>query len=163
MSSPSVASRANVYSPSLQFWGLGLKQKLHLPECTVLNLYRSDDLHHLEVWAPKLETLSLQSCYSLDHVRLAPKEGTSVTVNVKNASINRMSLRHLEQHPRVDPEGLSLDHQEFEDMEDYNAANMVGGDEYANILQNIMGEGAQPNAEMLAVFQQAMQAGYYGH
>ena len=57
-------------SPRLRFfsgyklWGLRVsKSKTHilvLPSCTDLDLYRSDDLNYLKIWAPKLTDLNLQ-------------------------------------------------------------------------------------------------------
>ena len=147
----------------LQLWGIGSgKQKLRLPECTTLALYRSDDLAYLEVWAPKLTYLNLQACYGLDHVRLLPMEGSSVEVNLKNANIDRVSLQHLEQHPRVDNERLSHD-EDYEHEDDILPGPnmpMMGAGDYADVLGHMMGN---PNvmgnpmsaqvAQMLAILQ----------
>ena len=131
----------------LQLWGIGgSKQKLHLPECTALALYRSDDLDYLEVWAPKLTNLNLQACYGLDHLRLHPEEGSTVSVNLVNANIDRISLRHLQQHPGVDAESLSHD-EDYENEGDINMFGdypgpnmpMVGAGAYGDMLGQMMG------------------------
>ena len=101
----------------LQLWGIGdHHQRLHLPECGSLNLYRSDDLEWLEVHAPKLMSLNLQACYSCEHVRLFPKEGPPVSVNFVNANIGRKSLKHLAQHPRVGMENMHGNNDEDDDI-----------------------------------------------
>ena len=132
-------------------WGIGSgKQKLWLPECTTLALYRSDDLAYLEVWAPKLQGLNLQTCYGLDHLRLHPEEGSKVNVNLENANIDRFSFRHLKQHPRVDKERLSHD----EDYEHGDAGDY--GDMWGHMMGNpdIMGNPMSAQvAQMLAMLQ----------
>lgn len=52
--------------------GLGAKAEhsLVLPSLTELSLYRSDDLRRLKLWAPRLESLSLQACYHIGAVTL---------------------------------------------------------------------------------------------
>ena len=105
----------------LQLCGIGLgnaKHMLVLPECTCLNLYRADGLDHLDVTAPKLRTLDLQACYSLEHVRLYPGEGSSVDVNLINANIDGGSLDHFYRHGRVGSANVLLeDSDEDEDWD----------------------------------------------
>ncbi len=127
-------------------------------------------MDYLEVWAPKLLSLNLQACYGLDHVRLQPKEGTPVCVNLQHAiaNIDRSSHWHLQQHLRVGHEGLRLDEEDEDedvaDMGDYAAPNMVGGGGDGNMIGNLMGDlpNHPPNAmlmQMLAILQQAGMQG----
>ena len=156
----------------LQLWGIGgSKQKLRLPECTSLVLYRSDDLDYLEVWAPKLTSLNLQACYGLNHVRLHPKEGSSVDVNLVNANIDMVSLRHLEQHPRVGAEGLSHDEDyeyEADMLWDYPGPNMsmMGAEAYADMLGHMMGNpnitGNPINTQMAQMLAMLQAGGLHG-
>lgn len=118
----------------LQLWGIGdSQQRLYLPECTSLGLYRSDDLEWLEVDAPNLLSLNLQACYSCEHVRLFPKEGPPVEVNFVNANIGQKSLKHLARHPRVGLERMhGVDDEEdiggmLGDYPTPNMAGMMGG------------------------------------
>eukprot|EP00092_Neocalanus_flemingeri_P072741 GFUD01089606.1.p1 GENE.GFUD01089606.1~~GFUD01089606.1.p1 ORF type:complete len:338 (-),score=103.75 GFUD01089606.1:77-1090(-) len=55
-----------------KLWGLGRKAEhsLVLPSCISLDFYRSDDLRKLKLWAPRLEDLDLQACYSIKTVTL---------------------------------------------------------------------------------------------
>jgi len=56
-----------------KFWGLfcqGNPHVLVLPNCEMFSLDRSDDLTHLEIWAPKLEELDLEGCFSLTEVNI---------------------------------------------------------------------------------------------
>ena len=54
-----------------KLWGLsGTKSSLVLPSCEHLKFYRSDDLGYLKIWAPKLERLNLQACYSIKEVTI---------------------------------------------------------------------------------------------
>ena len=41
-----------------------------LPNFESLNLYRSDDLDKLTIWAPKLLELNLQACYGINRVNI---------------------------------------------------------------------------------------------
>ena len=93
-----------------------------------LQLYRSDDLQRLQVWAPKLHRFNVRSGYILRHVRLLEgvpfefmeknklfvdyshigkeddvdvKDQAKVDLNIINANIDDKSRRHLENHPRV--------------------------------------------------------------
>jgi len=63
---------------SYKLWGLGgPKSKTHvlvLPNCEYLSLYRSDDLSYLKIWAPKLEELNLQACYSITEVTMLDRK-----------------------------------------------------------------------------------------
>ena len=56
-------------------WGLGVGRRKHahflvLPSCETLSLYRSDDLDHLILYAPRLKELNLQAAYSIESVRI---------------------------------------------------------------------------------------------
>jgi hypothetical protein len=62
----------------------------------------------------------------------------TVKVNLVNANIDRISLRHLEQHPRVDDECLS--HDDDEDYENEGDINMFG--DYPGPNMPMMGAGA---------------------
>jgi hypothetical protein len=57
-------------------WGLGakLEHALVLPNATTLDFYRSDDLRRLKLWAPRLEDLGLQACYSIERVTLLQRK-----------------------------------------------------------------------------------------
>jgi len=57
---------------SYKLWGLGSKSahRLILPNMKNLDLYRSDDLRGLKLWAPRLEDLNLQACYDISKVDL---------------------------------------------------------------------------------------------
>merc|ERR1719186_2472710 len=61
-----------------KLWGLHVpKSKTHrlvLPNCSTLELHRSDDLNYLDIWAPKLEDLNLRACYSLDEVNILDRK-----------------------------------------------------------------------------------------
>lgn len=86
-----------------KLWGLGGKavHRLILPSCTSINFYRSDDLRSLKLWAPKLETLNLQACYSIQNVSLLSRKpagfsgpeysvrgvASTFTVNCVNTSV----------------------------------------------------------------------------
>lgn len=95
-------------------------------------------------------SLNLQACYSCDHVRLFPKEGEPVSVNIVNANIGPKSLRHLQTHPCVGPERIHSRHQD--DFDGYgnmlgdqpvpNMAGMMGG-AMAELFGNIIGQGGQ--------------------
>merc|ERR1712087_1039823 len=93
-----------------------------------LDLYHSDDVDRLTIWAPHLSELNLRDCHGLDHVRLLKtvpfaymetnkmcvdyahigeendipvEQQESVRVNVIHANIDEMSKYHLQGHPRV--------------------------------------------------------------
>ena len=56
-------------------WGLavGRRSRAHrliLPSCEDISFYRSDDLDHLILWAPRLTDLNLRAAYDLESVRL---------------------------------------------------------------------------------------------
>lgn len=58
-------------SLAYKLWGLGAaKQILDLPQCQAIHLERPDDLHHLELVAPKLTEVELLDCHDLQHVQL---------------------------------------------------------------------------------------------
>lgn len=113
-----------------KLWGLGgAKQKLILPECRSISLDRSDDLYHLELTAPKLRKLELLDCYDLEYVRLLPREGSPVAVSIFGSDLNKASLKHLQQHPRVGRDRIKVEHpvhemlaaMDFDDSDDnYN-------------------------------------------
>ena len=74
-------SRSLSRSPKLEsffgykVWGLGVGRRKHahflvLPSCETLSFYRSDDLDHLILYAPRLKDLNLQACYSIESVRI---------------------------------------------------------------------------------------------
>jgi len=69
------------YFAGYKLWGLGEKavHRLILPNVTYLNLYRSDDLRGLKLWAPKLEELNLQACYSIAKVDLMTRKPAGFT------------------------------------------------------------------------------------
>ena len=85
-----------------KLWGLGgmgngVQHVIKLPNCTTF----SDDVGHLDITAPKLKSLGLRACFSLDHVRLKPNTGTKVRVDLVNANLDDASMKHLKTHPRV--------------------------------------------------------------
>lgn len=55
---------------SYKLYGLGCKadHKIVLPNITNLDFYRCEDLKGLKLWAPRLENLNLQACYSIRKV-----------------------------------------------------------------------------------------------
>lgn len=58
-----------------KLWGLGVGRRKHahifvLPSCETLSFYRSDDLDHLILYAPRLKELNLQAAYSIESVRI---------------------------------------------------------------------------------------------
>lgn len=64
-------------SPLLEFisfyklWGLG-RSKRHVlvcPNAKEIDLYRSDDLRGLRLWAPKMTRLNLQACYGMEECK----------------------------------------------------------------------------------------------
>ncbi|KAI9020428.1 hypothetical protein DFJ74DRAFT_673095 [Hyaloraphidium curvatum] len=89
-----------------KLWGLGVGSRsrghrLALPSLEELDLYRSDDLGFLEIWAPRLRKLNLQACYGIervdvlgappegyaDYVKLAPQKASRYIVNFINTSV----------------------------------------------------------------------------
>jgi len=66
-----------------KLWGLGVpKSKTHvlvLPKCESLDFYRSDDLTYLKIWAPNLESLNLQACYSIEEVKILDNKPNGYT------------------------------------------------------------------------------------
>ena len=75
----SLSSSPNLeYFSGYKLWGLGTSKKhthrLVLPKCEELDLYRSDDLTYLKIWAPKLQSLNLQACYSLEEVTILDRK-----------------------------------------------------------------------------------------
>ena len=60
---------------SYKLWGLnvGRRKNAHvlvLPSIETLNLYRSDDLDSMKIWAPKMTELNLQACYDISYVQI---------------------------------------------------------------------------------------------
>jgi len=49
-------------------WGLGRSRRhvLVCPNAEIIDLYRSDDLRGLSIWAPKLTELNLQACFGME-------------------------------------------------------------------------------------------------
>jgi len=98
-----------------KFWGLscqGNEQVLVLPNCEMLSLDRSDDLTHLEIWAPKLEDLDLEGCFSLTEVNILDDKpdgypgpeysfsGTPSQYEVNLINTDNMEDGNLTSHPR---------------------------------------------------------------
>ncbi len=137
----------------LQLWGIGgSKQFMRLPECVSLSLYRSDNADHLDIWAPKLISLNLQACYSLEHVRLKPEQGPTVRVNLVNANIDPVSMRHLRQHPRVGPANLGPEDWEAELFgDDYGMPDPMDDDPFGDDV------GVDFNPAMLPMMMAMMQ------
>ena len=65
-------------SPKLEYFisyklhGLGSRREhtLVLPNCEIFNIYRSDDIRGLKMWAPKLEELNVRACYCLSKITM---------------------------------------------------------------------------------------------
>ena len=57
---------------SYKLWELGTKREhtLVLPNCSSFDIYKSDDVRGLKIWAPKLEELGLRACYDLSKVTM---------------------------------------------------------------------------------------------
>jgi len=68
---------------SYKLWGLSVPKRethiLMLPSCKSLDLYRSDDLNYLKIWAPRLENLNLQACYDISKVSLLDQKEDGYT------------------------------------------------------------------------------------
>ena len=80
------------------------------PELRTISIHRSDSLMSLQFWAPKLTTLNLQACYSLDSINLVPlnppgfvppRRPPALEVNIMNANISPRAMRTLESIPNV--------------------------------------------------------------
>jgi hypothetical protein len=64
-----------------KLWGLGADNYCVLPRLESLNMHRADCLEELDIlWAPKLQSVNLQSCSSLRHFRLRNAPSTVSTV-----------------------------------------------------------------------------------
>jgi hypothetical protein len=91
---------------SYKLWGLGgCHQRISLPKCVSLNLYRADDLQELTIsQAPELRYLNLQACYGISRIFLPPvAEGENyspIDVNILNSGVDYYVLRYLREHPR---------------------------------------------------------------
>eukprot|EP00878_Enallax_costatus_P026176 GHUV01028061.1.p1 GENE.GHUV01028061.1~~GHUV01028061.1.p1 ORF type:complete len:446 (+),score=47.57 GHUV01028061.1:163-1500(+) len=164
-----------------KLWGLsGTVHKLDLPECGWLSLHRSDDLEGLNICAPKLESLELRGCYSLECVRILPDpEGTTpkpLQVNLINANIDRVSKQHLKTHPRVKAPGgkfitkesqdefasmffeSGMTASEDEESDDENDGPMIGMEGFLQMM-HMMGQHAQMDPQIAAMM---MQGGPFG-
>jgi len=109
-----------------KFWGLGgvPVHTLVMPQVTYLDLYRSDDLTGLKIWAPKLLELQLRACYSLRVVKVLKNRPASYTgpeydfkgdpskfvVNIINAGLDR---GYFENMPRVQEVAATEDEDPF--------------------------------------------------
>ena len=112
-------------SPNLRYFygyklfglGIGITKKdahvLVLPNCDTLELYRSDDLTYLKIWAPKLESLSLQACYSIQEVTILDRRpnGYSGTEYRYTGKPSRYTLNLVNAHK---PKGNVTTHQRCE-------------------------------------------------
>lgn len=101
-----------------KLWGLGDslgKKTVYLPNCKDLDLYRSDDLSSLKLYAPRLESLNLRACYDMTKLSFgkrgkkehaawnlkSPEKPTSFIVNVVNSGIRGACREYLKNNPRV--------------------------------------------------------------
>lgn len=100
-----------------KLWGLGDslgRKTVYLPSCTYLDLYRSDDISSLKIYAPRLESLNLRACGinklwfgkrgKKEHAEWnlkSPEKPTSFIVNVVNTGIRGQCRKYLKSHPRV--------------------------------------------------------------
>ena len=85
----------------------------------IIDLYRSDALRSVKIWAPNLEHLNLQACYGMSRVKILkrhptlrkdlPKghEPSTFTVNVVNAVMSASAIRSLEASGRCIIQGHS--------------------------------------------------------
>ena len=82
----------------------------------------------VDIHAPQLTSLNLQACYSIEHLRLYPKEGPPCSINLLNANIDKQSVRHLQQYARVGLERMGGDRGEDQDLGlgDYPNPHMGG-------------------------------------
>jgi len=103
---------------SYKLWGLGTKKEhtLVLPNCSSFDIYRSDDVRGLKMWAPKLEELGLRACYGLNKVTMLKrrprgfdgedyewkgKEMSKFTVNIINTGLKPSYFNKWERVSRV--------------------------------------------------------------
>lgn len=75
-------------------------------------LHRSDSLKVLSIWAPNLEHLSLQGCYSFDRIRILTSHPTlsgdlprnhnptTFSVNIRNANLSPSAMATLDRNRR---------------------------------------------------------------
>lgn len=81
-----------------------------------VDLHRSDSLQWLNIWAPNLQTLGLQACYSLqrlDFLDVHPLQSAlpanhqipDLLVNTANANLSAQAKRSLRNHPTAIKEG----------------------------------------------------------
>lgn len=86
----------------------GLAKNRHITKLTCDSCFNC----RIDVHAPQLTSLNLQACYSVEHVRLYPKEGPPCNINLLNANIDKLSVLHLQQHARVGLERMGGDREE---------------------------------------------------
>merc|ERR1712072_27635 len=98
---------------SYKLWGSEIR--LCSNHLTNVNIRRSDSMHTIEIWAPKLEHLALVACYALEEIEIleSPPEDSlladttfdsSVTkfdVDIENSVVSPEAERQLERCPRV--------------------------------------------------------------
>ena len=89
-------------SEELRFAGNHLK---------TIDLWRSDGLPGISLWAPNLETLRLQACYAIKNIEMLEShqlaemlpeghEPTKIRVNTVNANISRKAMKALKRSGR---------------------------------------------------------------
>jgi len=100
-----------------KLWGLSSCREILLvmPKLTLLDLYRSDDLPRLQLWAPKLRDLDLRACFSCPGVSILKNlprgykeeeynfegEESKMTVNIINTSLNKNALLMMDRVAHV--------------------------------------------------------------
>ena len=89
------------------------------PALRSIDLHRADCLRSLSIWAPKLTTLGLQACYSLESIEFLPTHPLAeaapagpacrapLRVCTTNANLGAAAARALREHPRVAKSGLA--------------------------------------------------------
>ena len=133
-------------------------------DLTEVSLHRSDSLNGVSLWAPRLRSLNLQACYSIEEVEILDDHPlkaelpfgfpwTRFLVITQNANISPEALAYLGSHPRVE-----LDHDS--DLEGDGAG-------YGNSMEALhlhMRRAMQENGleGMFAAMQMQMQQQYQG-
>ena len=80
-----------------KLWGLGADNYCVLPRLESLNLHRADCLEELDIlWAPKLQSVNLQSCSSLRHFRLRNAPSARVSTVEQLIARTRQARVHAE-------------------------------------------------------------------
>ena len=69
-----------------------------------------------------MRKLELLECYNLEYVRLLPREGSPVKLSIFGSDLNKASLKHLQQHPRVARDRIKLEHPMLAEM-DFDDSN----------------------------------------